>query len=280
MILTRIAVLGASHNRKEVTLASLQQLFSQRAVEQIQLTVLLVDDGSKDGTGDAVKSEFPQVRLLHGDGSLYWNGGMRMAFSLAMQEGYDAYLWWNDDSLLFSDSLSRIVAFAEAEAKKNAPAIIVGSMCDPETNKRTYGGFSKRENGLHYRLEPVNPHDDCAVRCETMNGNFTLIPRSIAEHLGNLDCAFRHQLGDLDYGLRATREGIPILVAPGYYGSCPDNSARGTWRDRSLPRRKRWEHLMSPKGAPIREWLTFTYRHYGWRWLLYALSPYVKVLLG
>jgi hypothetical protein len=36
---------------------------------------------------------------------------------------------------------------------------------------------------------------------------------------------------------------------------------------------------LSPKGAPFREWLLYTRRHFGWRWPLYALSPYVKTLL-
>ncbi len=47
-----------------------------------------------------------------------------------------------------------------------------------------------------------------------MNGNFTLIPALVAGQLGNLDNAFRHQLGDFDYGLRATAAGIPVMLWP------------------------------------------------------------------
>jgi GT2 family glycosyltransferase len=117
------------------------------------------------------------------------------------------------------------------------------------------------------------------IECDTMNGNFTLIPASVAGRMGNLDRAFRHQLGDYDYGLRARKAGIPIVIAPGYFGHCSDNPVNGTWRDQSQPLAKRWRHLLSPKGAPLHEWLLYTRRHFGWRWPLYAFSPYIKTLL-
>jgi GT2 family glycosyltransferase len=113
-----------------------------------------------------------------------------------------------------------------------------------------------------------------------MNGNFTIIPAAVASRLGNLDSAFQHQLGDFDYGLRAVRAGIPIFIAPGYFGYCRDNPSSGTWRDSGLPLRMRWRHLMSPKGAPPREWFLYTLRHFGWRWPIYLLSPYVKTIFA
>ena len=80
-----------------------------------------------------------------------------------------------------------------------------------------------------------------------MNGNFTLIPAFAARRLGNLDGAFRHQLGDFDYGLRAMKAGIPIIIAPGYFGYCSDNSCHDTWRDSTRPLAKRWKHLCRQK---------------------------------
>jgi len=67
---------------------------------------------------------------------------------------------------------------------------------------------------------------------------------------------------------------------PGYVGDCFGHHAQGTWRDRNLPFAKRWQHLRSPKGVPIREWVLFTRRHFGWRWLHYAMSPYLKTVLS
>jgi GT2 family glycosyltransferase len=276
----RIAVLMTCFNRKRMTLEALDSLFCQKHVGDVDLFVYLVDDGSRDETSSAVAERFPQVSLLQGDGSLFWNGGMRKAFAQALAKGFDGYIWFNDDTRLDEDALHRLTACAREEPGSLGAAIVVGSIRDPHTGEHSYGGVRKR--ALRFRLDfiPQLPDDHESVRCDTMNGNFTLIPASVAERLGNLDGAFRHQLGDFDYGLRATEAGIPVILAPGYYGCCSDNPASGTWRDQSQPLSKRWRHLLSPKGAPIREWLLYTRRHFGWRWPLYALSPYIKTILA
>jgi GT2 family glycosyltransferase len=275
----RIAVLMTSFNRKKMTLEALESLCSQKQVEDLDVTVYLVDDGSRDGTSHAVAERFPQVSILQGDGSLFWNGGMRKAFAHAFAKGFDGYIWFNDDTCLDEDALHRLTVCADKVTKSLGPAIVVGSVRDPHTGERSYGGVRKRVSRFRLDFMPQLPDDREPIRCDTMNGNFTLIPAAVARRLGNLDGAFRHQLGDFDYGLRAMKAGIPIVIAPGYFGHCSDNPTDGTWRDRSQPLAQRWRHLLSPKGAPFREWLLYTRRHFGWRWPLYAVSPYVKTLL-
>jgi GT2 family glycosyltransferase len=128
-------------------------------------------------------------------------------------------------------------------------------------------------------LEPVLPDTHNPLACDSMNGNFVLIPGEIVGVLGNLEKRFRHQIGDVDYGLRARAAGFDVVLAPGYFGWCSNNTSEGTWRDSSISFKKRWKDLMSPKGAPVSEWLLYTRRHYGWRWPLYFASPYVKTVL-
>lgn len=263
-----------------MTLEALGSLFNQTKVEDLDVTVYLVDDGSSDGTGEAVAERFPGVSILRGDGSLFWNGGMRKAFANALAKGFDGYIWFNDDTCLDEDALHRLTACANQEADSLGSAIIVGSIRDPHTGEHSYGGVRKKASRLRLDFVPQLPDDWEPIRCDTMNGNFTLIPSAVAERLGNLDGVFRHQLGDFDYGLRATKAGFPVVLAPGYYGRCSDNPVNRTWRDGSLTFSKRWKHLMSPKGAPFREWFLYTLRHFGWRWPLYALSPYIKTILS
>ncbi len=63
-----IAVLLTCHNRRAETLRCLEALLAQDA--GASLRVFLVDDGSTDGTGEAVRVSFPQVNVVQGDGSL------------------------------------------------------------------------------------------------------------------------------------------------------------------------------------------------------------------
>jgi GT2 family glycosyltransferase len=276
----RISILMTCFNRKSMTLETLDSLFAQKHIENLDVTVYLVDDNSSDGTGLAVVQRFPQVTLLQGNGSLFWNGGMRKAFAIALAAGFDGYIWLNDDTRLEDDALHRLVACAMDIGESPGSVIVVGSIRDPYSGGRSYGGVRRKRSGLRLDFVPQLPDDNRAVRCDTMNGNFTIILAAVASRLGNLDDAFQHQLGDFDYGLRATKAGIPVFVAPGYFGYCRDNPSSGTWRDSALSLKQRWKHLMSPKGAPPREWFLYTRRHFGWRWPLYSISPYLKTLLG
>jgi GT2 family glycosyltransferase len=275
---TSLGVVMTCFNRKALTISALESLHVQNKVDHIDMTVYLLDDASQDGTRQAVSELFPSVQIAVGNGSLYWNGGMRVAFAQAMANDHDMYLWFNDDTLLEPDALSRIVRCGLKAQEHMSPTIVTGSTRDPETDKWTYGGWRVKATGLRMNLVPVYPSNDSPLDCDTMNGNFTLIPRGVAQRIGNLDAHFQHQLGDWDYGLRAAKSGCRIVVAPGYYGRCSDNAQENTWRDEKSPFALRWKHLMSPKGAPPAEWLLYTTRHYGWRWLFYALSPYLKVL--
>jgi GT2 family glycosyltransferase len=278
MPIHQIAVLMTSFNRREVTLKSVAALFQQRKAEGVQFTVFLVNDGSTDGTDEAVHSRFPDVRVLQGDGTLFWNGGMRMAFETAARESFDAYLFLNDDTFLYSDALERITECAKRWLTASTPAIVIGSTRSPRSGKHSYGGIVLRTHGLTLTHEKVIPDGFVSVGCDTMNGNVALIPKEIATVVGNLDERFRHQFGDLDYGLRARGAGFNVVVAPGYAGECHSNSSSGTWRDSSMTFKKRWQSLTSPKGVPFEEWLLFTRRYYAWRWPYYAASPYLRTI--
>jgi GT2 family glycosyltransferase len=275
-----VAALLTCFNRRENTLSALESLFHQHEAIPRKMTVILVDDGSTDGTAEAVASSYPTVRILRGDGSLFWTGGMRVAFAEAMRSDFDYYLWLNDDTRLFPDALDGLLASAQKLERDGRIAIVTGSTCDPVQGNRTYGGFRRQLSWKGIQFLPVQPLPDALQPCDIMNGNCTLIPRAIAREVGNLDAAFRHSVGDFDYGFRARAAGFGIYIAPGYVGSCTQNSVQGTWRDRTAPFEVRWRNLVSHKGLPFKEWLVYTHRHYGALWPLYTVSPYLKTLLG
>lgn len=66
-----IAVLLTVFNRKDKTLKCLQHLFNQLPIEGYSIDVYLTDDGCTDGTPEAVKEQYPQVNIIHGDGNLF-----------------------------------------------------------------------------------------------------------------------------------------------------------------------------------------------------------------
>ncbi len=69
-----IAILITWHNRKEKTLRCLNALFNQFGLNnQFMIEVFIVDDACIDGTSYEIRSLYPEVNILQGDGNLYWN---------------------------------------------------------------------------------------------------------------------------------------------------------------------------------------------------------------
>lgn len=265
----RIAALLTCFNRREKTLACLRRLHAQTLSDGVVIETVLVDDGSKDGTKEAVLKEFPSTTVLTGDGSLYWCGGMRVAWHQASQSDPDFYLLANDDTMLDPDAVASLLSIAPAPDRR---IIAVASIRDPENGAPTYGGI-RNPSGL------VHPSGTPAA-CDTFNGNAVLIPRQVFREMGMLHHTYTHGMGDYDYGLNASRCGIAVIQTSGSIGTCPRNSDQDTWRDLTLPRAKRLALLLSPKGLPFKEWMTYNRRNSGWLWPMRTISPYVRVLLG
>lgn len=273
-----IAVLLTCYNRVKKTLLCLDALFAQTIPPGAGLSVFLVDDGSTDCTGDTVRDRFPQVQVINGDGSLFWNRGMHLAFGEALKDGFDHYLWLNDDITLREGAIENLLRTHRGLMLKGMEdSIIIASTRDPNTGEFNYGGYTQsgRINPLKLTLRPPA---DKPVRCDTFCGNCVLIPRSVVERVGNIDPVYKHRWGDVDYGLRAKKLGCEIWAAPGYLGDCESNPMADRWRDSQHALRDRVKELHSVKGLGKKDWWIFVRRHGGPLWLLSGIKPYLRIL--
>jgi GT2 family glycosyltransferase len=268
----RIAALLTCHNRREKTLACLRSLKTQSfGIGQdipVSIEVFMVDDGSSDGTADAVRELWPETHIIPGSGNLFWCGGMRKAWSVAAVTNPDFYLLLNDDTVLFSNAIRSLFDICP---DPETHTIAVGAICDPKSGDWTYGGLQSDE--------PFKNEADTPRICRTMNANCALVPRVVFQKIGMFYHGYRHAMGDMDYGLLATKKGMSVHETPIFIGECKRNSAAGTWRDKSLYRFVRMKKMLSHKGLPPCEWFFYCWRNCGHAWLRYFVSPYIRVLL-
>lgn len=269
----RIAVLLASHNRRDKTLACLMALFNAKLPARLLLSVFLVDDGSIDGTATAINANFPKVNIIQGSGSLFWNHGMRLAWQTAAQVNtFDYYLWLNDDTLIDNNALRELMGCAEeAFRKTHTPAIITGAcQVSAETLKFSYGGRSDAGEMIpNGKLQS----------CKYINGNAVLIPKAVFDKLGYLSPEYTHTMGDFDYGLRAIKAGFNCYTTKSYIAVCPPNEGIPAWCNSEVPLKRRWELLHSPNGLNIGEYLKFVSRHYGFiQKVISCIKAYSKTL--
>jgi len=155
---------------------------------------------------------------------------------------------------------------------------VVGSTQDERDGQLTYGGVIRPRKWKPTTFSLRAPRD-VPVECDTMNGNCVLVPREIAETVGNMEAKFAHAMGDLDYGLRARYAGFSVWIMAGFAGTCANNPATGSFNDASLPVSARLRKMMQPKGLPFSSWRVFTQRHAGFFWPIYWLWPYGKVII-
>lgn len=261
-----IAVLMTCHNRKDKTLQCLTNLFLQQGLNEVfKLEVFLVDDGSSDGTTEALKLQFPEVNFIQGNGNLYWNRGMHLAWKTAssMKE-FDYYLWLNDDTFLEKKALQILLQ------KKFVSAIVCGTTKSQLEQKATYGGYTNKPR----KLVMPNGHYQKSDYC---NGNCVLVPKEVFLRLGNLDPIFHHAVGDFDYSLRARKMGVEIFVAPDYVGTCESHDFVPKWQNNSLSWNSRLKNLYTASsGCYPPEFFVFDKRHNG---LLLASFHYFTIHL-
>lgn len=269
----RIAVIATCHNRRDVTLAGLRAL--PAAFGGLNYAIYLCDDGCTDGTGDAVRKLFPAVHIIAGDGSLFWNGGMRKAWQAAQQEKPDYYMWWNDDLQLLPLSIAALFKEQkDLEARLGAKTITIGRIVDPATGAITYGAYARRAGLSKLRFIRA---EDGNENCATMNGNCVLLPASVTDDIGTMSERYRHSTGDVDFGLRASQSGYHIVqsgITVGYSAANPtiysDRSARA-----SLSRAR--YVFTNPKGVPFDEWRYFCASHGGWIWPVNFIYRYLRI---
>ncbi|MCA1476121.1 glycosyltransferase family 2 protein [Bradyrhizobium sp. NBAIM08] len=266
----KLVVLVTCFNRKAVTLEALRAL-PAAINNSFKSQLVLVDDGT-DGTSEAVRNEHPEAILVKGSGSLFWNGGMRLAWQTALALSPDFFLWLNDDTTLRPSAIADLLT--EYRHASNPRTIVVGRTIDPHTRAVSYGGLvrSRIVSRLNFRFLTEQE-----TECHTMNGNCVLIPAIAAKEVGINSENYRHAFGDIDYGLRARRLGYRIIeLKQPVAQQEPNQKFEASIGSLTL---SNWRFITTnAKGIPWREWYRFCYEFGGPLWPLNFAVRYLKIL--
>ncbi len=286
----RVAVILTCFNRRDTTLSCLSHLKAQTALmnelgapageARAELCIFLVDDGSTDGTGEAVRDAHPDVHIIQGTGDLFWNRGMHLSWATAIKQGgFDHYLLLNDDTILFPDALEQLIYAAESpEDGSSGVGLAVGATTDPTTGQLTYGGYVRdsKWNPMKLRHRALSE----STRVETMNCNAVLVPSVIVEQIGQMDPAYHHSWGDIDLGYRASKAGFVLSVPAVPVGHCEANpEGTDAYNNPALSLRGRIKSINSIHGLNRTDWLHLVRQHGGPAWPLVWASPYVNLFV-
>ncbi len=227
-----IAIILTCFNRKNQTLKSLQALFhaaeqyNRHNTEGFTIRIFLTDDGCTDGTAEAIHSTFPDkdITILQGDGTLYWAGGMRMAWKAAIEAGqkWNFFLLMNDDTILCPEAFSELMATHKFVFQKHGKNGIYSGVCSSSDGKNiTYGGkkYSKPLIGRSYTMKPTGTPQPCRMT----NANILLVSHEVTETIGIFDEGYTHSCADWAYGIEACKAGFPVYITAHVCGKCDND---------------------------------------------------------
>jgi GT2 family glycosyltransferase len=274
----KIVALATCHNRGDMTLSSLKALSEQAFDEPVNLDIVLVDDGSTDDTVARVNNYYSEVKIVKGDGTLFWAGGMRFGWkSAVVKQSFDYLFVYNDDCIFAPDAIQTLLNDVRYIEKNSKPAglLVAGAFLDQRDAELSYGGYVRNSKFNPLRFKRVAPRDDRPCRVDTINMNGCLIQSKLLKKIGFLEEYFVHGGADLEFGLRAEREGGECYQSSKFIGVCPRNPK--TYFGVGLL--NRWEKATSVKGQPLFQRYRF-YKEYGGSfWLFYFIRYYFKVVL-
>lgn len=145
------AIVIPVHNRVRFTRRLLEGL---RELEGPEVMVIVVDDGSSDGTADVLAREHPNVMVLPGSGDLWWTGAVDMGCRFAIQRGARWLLLMNNDDVVSRNilvELHRVVT----QTGGCASAVYVDSYDDgPKNLLPTCGKLDWEGKGVSMSLPP------------------------------------------------------------------------------------------------------------------------------
>lgn len=171
---------------------------------------ILVDDGSTDGTAEAVTKEEPWVRVLRGDGELWWSGAIALGIAAAREEAATHVVLLNNDTTLPAGGIARLV-----DASRSTGGLVSAAVADLVTKQAvSFGGVITPE-GPELRLTHPPVDDRGLASADWLPGHALVVPMGVIDVIGLPDARhFPQYWGDTDYTMRAVRAGVPLHVVP------------------------------------------------------------------
>lgn len=210
----RVYVVFPVHNRLEATRAFLDCMAAQT---WRNLEVVICDDGSSDGTGEYLRSEHPDVRIVPGTGNLWWTAGINRCVRDVLDRADDA-----DFILTINNDVVVAPGYIEQKVRRGAehPGAIIGSLCvfKEQPERIETSGFimnfgNCESQSITRRGELRRPEHHGIREVTHLPGKGVLVPVSVYQRIGLYDeTGLPHYHADTDFTLRAHEAGIRVLV--------------------------------------------------------------------
>lgn len=178
--------------------------------------IVVVDNGSANGSAQEIRRQFPAIEVIENGQNLGFAAGSNVGIRHLVRRGADYLLLLNDDALCDPDVLHRMVALAEAEPDIGVLGPTIFYADEPGTTIWSAGGRVDRlgrarhlrENETHVGPLPP-PHN-----VDYVTGCALLIRRDVIERVGGLDERFFAYWEEVEWCARVRAAGFRVVHLP------------------------------------------------------------------
>jgi hypothetical protein len=213
----RLTVIVLNWNGLTDTRALLPTLQGCRLPAEWALHVMVVDNGSTDGSVATLTREFPWAEVLALGENRRFAGGNNAGLERSLAAGADAVMLLNNDTECDPGLLEHLLGALERDPAAGAAAPLIffgppsdvvwyaGASCEPRLGLAHHRGLRVRDDGRWRAVEETGYLTGCCL----------LARRACWEQVGPLDERYFIYAEDADWSLRASARGWKLLFVPG-----------------------------------------------------------------
>jgi GT2 family glycosyltransferase len=207
-------VIVLSWNGREDTVSCLDALAK---VSEPPVRIVCVDNGSTDGSVEAVRDRHPEVHLIENGRNLGFSGGCNVGIGWALSQGAEWVVLVNNDAVVAPDA---IAGFAAAAEQYPGAGVLAGKLYHADRPDRIWYagqrfvawlGYSGRHRGEGRR---DRPRYERPSRTDRANGALMAISGAAIERVGMLDEELFAYVEDIDFSVRARAAGFEVVYVP------------------------------------------------------------------
>lgn len=218
--MNRVNILLPVRNRLATTAQFLRCLAAQT---HGNYRLVVLDDGSTDGTSAMVETMMPSAVVLRGRGDWWWAGALEIGTRWLASHGTEdseTLLLINDDVRFEPDFLTRAVG----ELSSKPRTLLLARILDPAT-------ATVRETGVHARwsrLEFGIAKPSEVIDCLSTRGLF--LRWGDLQRIGGFRPALLpHHLADYEFSARAKRRGFSLITSDNVCLIPNDDDLKSRW---------------------------------------------------
>ena len=225
----KITIIILNYNGKKHTLECLDSVYKVKKLKAYKVEIIVVDNGSDDGSVKAVAAKFPQAKLINNKENLGFAEGNNVGIDYALKSGADFIMLLNNDTLVDKDFLIELIKGFRNNKDIGVASPKIYFAPGFEFHKDKYsktergkviwyaGGLLDWLNilGSHRGVDEVDKGQyQKAIETDFCTGCCMLIKKQVFEKIGLFDKKYYLYWEDVDFCIRAKKAGFKVFYLP------------------------------------------------------------------